>query len=287
MTRSPGYALELPPEAVDLVRFERLRQEGRAALRPAIAGRAAAAAARGAGAVARPGPRGVRGAVRRDRVGSARGAASRLHSRTASRPTSSSGAHGAPDRRARGARGPQSAARAACAASSCWRCTAPAGRRTRSPATGFSESWLDRARHRALADAARARAPDPAARPDARGSRTRPRRTPSRSRPERAVRQGTVRWSEPMHLWSTTYPGAGSGCGRRLASTRIGPWLPRDEELTLELERSCRRIADGCSGRSRPRISSPNGGDRSGVHDPGHRLRPGSGDSYRIRDAAA
>jgi DNA-binding SARP family transcriptional activator len=33
VTRSPGYALELPPEAVDLFRFERLRERGQAELR--------------------------------------------------------------------------------------------------------------------------------------------------------------------------------------------------------------------------------------------------------------
>jgi DNA-binding SARP family transcriptional activator len=32
VTRSPGYAVELPPDAVDLVRFERLRERGQAAL---------------------------------------------------------------------------------------------------------------------------------------------------------------------------------------------------------------------------------------------------------------
>lgn len=32
VTRSPGYAVELPPEAIDLVRFENLRERGRAAL---------------------------------------------------------------------------------------------------------------------------------------------------------------------------------------------------------------------------------------------------------------
>ena len=41
VTRPPGYALEIQPEAVDLVRFERLRKEGRAAL----AGGSAAVAA--------------------------------------------------------------------------------------------------------------------------------------------------------------------------------------------------------------------------------------------------
>src|SRR5215212_2297630 len=30
VTRSPGYAIELPPESIDLVRFERLRERGRA-----------------------------------------------------------------------------------------------------------------------------------------------------------------------------------------------------------------------------------------------------------------
>jgi DNA-binding SARP family transcriptional activator len=32
VTRSPGYAIELEPDAIDLVRFERLRERGRAAL---------------------------------------------------------------------------------------------------------------------------------------------------------------------------------------------------------------------------------------------------------------
>ncbi len=32
MTRRPGYALEIPPESLDLVRFERLRRQGEAAL---------------------------------------------------------------------------------------------------------------------------------------------------------------------------------------------------------------------------------------------------------------
>ena len=41
VTRSPGYALDLPPEAVDLVGFERLRDEGRAALRAGSHERAA------------------------------------------------------------------------------------------------------------------------------------------------------------------------------------------------------------------------------------------------------
>src|SRR6188508_520735 len=31
-TRAPGYALEVDPEAIDVVRFERLQTEGRAAL---------------------------------------------------------------------------------------------------------------------------------------------------------------------------------------------------------------------------------------------------------------
>jgi DNA-binding SARP family transcriptional activator len=43
VTRAPGYALEIDPEALDLVRFERLRDEGRAAL---AGGRAATAADR-------------------------------------------------------------------------------------------------------------------------------------------------------------------------------------------------------------------------------------------------
>ena len=40
VTRSPGYAIELPPESIDLVRFERLRERGQTALAagsPAVA----------------------------------------------------------------------------------------------------------------------------------------------------------------------------------------------------------------------------------------------------------
>src|SRR3954468_4220426 len=43
LTRAPGYALEAAPEAVDLTRFPRLREEGRAALE---AGDATSASAR-------------------------------------------------------------------------------------------------------------------------------------------------------------------------------------------------------------------------------------------------
>ena len=41
VTRPPGYALEIQPDAVDLVRFERLRKEGRAALAGGLAAEAA------------------------------------------------------------------------------------------------------------------------------------------------------------------------------------------------------------------------------------------------------
>src|SRR5829696_5639526 len=41
VTRPPGYALEVDPEAIDLVRFTRLRGEGRAALAAGDAERAA------------------------------------------------------------------------------------------------------------------------------------------------------------------------------------------------------------------------------------------------------
>ena len=73
VTRSPGYAVELPREAIDLVRFEDLRQAGQAALAAGSPAARPRAAPRGAGAVARPGARRVRGAVRDDRVEAARG----------------------------------------------------------------------------------------------------------------------------------------------------------------------------------------------------------------------
>jgi len=41
VTRSPGYALEIEPDAVDLVRFERLRRDGQEALAAGSAARAA------------------------------------------------------------------------------------------------------------------------------------------------------------------------------------------------------------------------------------------------------
>jgi len=41
VTRAPGYALVIQPEALDLTRFERLREEGRAALAAGLAAKAA------------------------------------------------------------------------------------------------------------------------------------------------------------------------------------------------------------------------------------------------------
>ncbi len=41
VTRSPGYAVEIPPEAIDAVRFERLRERGRAELASGSAAQAA------------------------------------------------------------------------------------------------------------------------------------------------------------------------------------------------------------------------------------------------------
>jgi DNA-binding SARP family transcriptional activator len=41
VTRAPGYALMIEPEALDLTRFERLREEGRAALADGLAAKAA------------------------------------------------------------------------------------------------------------------------------------------------------------------------------------------------------------------------------------------------------
>jgi len=42
VTRAPGYAVEIEPEALDLARFERLRRDGRAALAAGSAARASA-----------------------------------------------------------------------------------------------------------------------------------------------------------------------------------------------------------------------------------------------------
>ena len=63
-TRQPGYVLELPPEAIDVVRFERLRAEGRAALDAGDAATAAGPAAERARVVARAGAGRVLRAVR-------------------------------------------------------------------------------------------------------------------------------------------------------------------------------------------------------------------------------
>ena len=58
-TRAPGYVLELAPEHVDVHRFTRLAQEGRAALVGGRSGRCGGRAARGARPLARAGARGL------------------------------------------------------------------------------------------------------------------------------------------------------------------------------------------------------------------------------------
>ena len=84
-TRAPGYELELAPERVDLHRFARLTQDGRAALDGRRSGLGRGGAARGTRALARAGARGLPlRAVRPDRDRAARGAAHR-HARGADR----------------------------------------------------------------------------------------------------------------------------------------------------------------------------------------------------------
>ena len=96
VTRPPGYLLEVEPEAVDLLRFERLVAEARRA----DPERASQPAARGARAVARPAAGRVRrGAVRAGRGGAARGSAA--------------GGAGGADRGRPGARPPRRARRRA------------------------------------------------------------------------------------------------------------------------------------------------------------------------------
>ena len=58
-TRAPGYVLELEPERVDIHRFARLAQDGRAALEGGDPGCGRGRPARGARALARPGARGL------------------------------------------------------------------------------------------------------------------------------------------------------------------------------------------------------------------------------------
>ena len=131
----PGYVLELEPERVDVHRFARLAQEGRAALEGGDPDRRRGRAARGARALARPGARRLPlRAVRADRDRPARGAAARSRSRSGSRPTSRSAAtpSSSPSSRRSSRRTRSASGRAR---SSCSRSTARAGRPTRSPRT--------------------------------------------------------------------------------------------------------------------------------------------------------
>ena len=88
-TRAPGYVLELDPEHVDVHRFSRLAQEGRAALEGGEAAAAEVALARGARALARAGAGGFRlRAVRADADRPTGGAARPASSKSGSTPTS-------------------------------------------------------------------------------------------------------------------------------------------------------------------------------------------------------
>ena len=273
VTRSPGYALELPPEAMDLVRFEALRERGPGGTRGRLARTRGRAAPGGAGAVARPGAR--RSSRSRSRRSSRRGSRSCTwpRSRTGSRPSSRSAAHGEPGRRARRARGPPPAPRAAARPADARAVPRRAGRPTRSPGTaGCGTMLARRARHRPVAGAPRAGAPDPAAGPDARGgSRRRAGRGCTRSEPSgRSVRASSAgRARAPRH----TYPrrrlriaaveGDEAMHEGRLGFSSIlpehrgdtydpGRGSDRDEELTLELERILPADSGrACSGRSR------------------------------------
>ena len=116
VTRAPGYALEVEPEAVDVVRFVRLREEGaRRGRRPA---HRLGATQRGAGAVARPGAGRVLRAVRSRRGAAPGGAApavpgepdrGRPRRRPPRRPGRRAGGAGRPPPAARGAAGPADA----------------------------------------------------------------------------------------------------------------------------------------------------------------------------------
>ena len=200
VTRPPGYALEIQPEAVDLVRFERLRKEGRAALAARVGRGGRRQPARRARALAGTRPRGVRRALRRGRVGSPRGAAPGVHggpdrSRPRTRPARR------PRRRARGARRAQPAAGAASgpAHAGAVPLRTAGGGAGRLPAA--QGAVLDRARDRALAAAARARAAHAPARPDARARPGRAAASPgtgSRRVPvgDRRRVAATARWNE-------------------------------------------------------------------------------------------
>ena len=134
VTRSPGYAVELPREAIDLSRFEDLRQAGQAALaagspahaleqlREALAlwhGAALAEFEEPFATIDRTGSRRCHLATVEDRIDA------ELRARPRTARSSPSCTRSSPAIRCA----------SGCAASSCWRCTGPGARPTRSPST--------------------------------------------------------------------------------------------------------------------------------------------------------
>ena len=199
VTRSPGYALELPPEAVDLVRFERLRDEGRAALRAGSHERAAELLREALALWRGPALAEFEEPFAADRVAAARGAAPGLHSRTASTPTSRLGRDASliGELEALVARNPLRERPRSQLMVALYR----AGRQADALAgyRGLQGDAGRRARHRAVPGAARARAPDPSARSDARRLAHPRRRTPPREPPGACRAPGHRALVRPVH----------------------------------------------------------------------------------------